>query len=343
MEVAERLEAIAKELGAGKPVEPITVRDFLAWFNTQRRGSFIVWLIREKLAEAGLSTEPNFESAYIDSQLAFRLMSTSPGGDLESVGKIEIEADQHGAQEVDPTYRLSRLEAANRVPVSVCPTATITAAVTIMATNDFSQLPVMTSPRDVKGVVSWSSVGVRFGMGQSPSEVRQAMDEPQEISADASLFQAIPVIVKHQYVLVRGKDQRIVGIVTASDLSLQFQQLSEPFLLIGEIENYVRSFIARAFTREELLAVKDESDAARSVNGVNDLTFGEYLRLIDEPSRWKRLALSVDRRVVCDELDRVRVIRNDVMHFDPDGILSNDLDHLRRVANFLRRLVQVAS
>ncbi len=76
------------------------------------------------------------------------------------------------------------------------------------------------------------------------------MDGHHEIRAESSLFQAIPIIVEHQYVLVRGSDNRITGIVTASDLSLQFQQLAEPFLLLGEIENHIRRILGDNFSTE---------------------------------------------------------------------------------------------
>jgi len=39
-----------------------------------------------------------------------------------------------------------------------------------------------------------------------------------------------------------------------------------------------------------------------------------------------------------DSTDRVRSIRNDVMHFDSDGVLSTDLERLREFAGFLQRL-----
>ncbi len=117
----------------------------------------------------------------------------------------------------DPTYRISKLAAANKKPVSVIPDAPIQEAVTVMLTNDFSQLPVMTNERDVKGVISWTSIGTRLALGKSGTEAKGLMDVHHEIRSDASLFQAIPIIIQHQYVLVRGSDNRITGIVTASD------------------------------------------------------------------------------------------------------------------------------
>ena len=52
--------------------------------------------------------------------------------------------------------------------------------------------------------------------------------------------EAIPVIVEHGYVLVRQIDRKISGIVTASDLSLQFQELAEPFLHVREVELHLQ-------------------------------------------------------------------------------------------------------
>jgi predicted transcriptional regulator len=243
----------------------------------------------------------------------------------------------------DPTFRVSKLAAANRPPVSVQPDSTITEAVTLMMANNFSQLPVISGERNVKGILTWRSIGSRLAVGQRPVVAREAMQRHAEVSADASLFAVIPVIVDHQYVLVRGSDQTIVGIVTTSDLSLQFLQLAEPFLRLGEIENHLRRLINARFRPTELAAAQDPGDAARTIEKAADLTFGEYRRLLEEPGRWSRLGLQIDRVTFIGLLDKVRKIRNDVMHFDPDGIPNGDLEILRNFARFLRTLQALES
>jgi CBS domain-containing protein len=45
------------------------------------------------------------------------------------------------------------------------------------------------------------------------------MEQAHEVRADASIFEAILLIVQHDYVLVRGEHNKITGIVTASDLA----------------------------------------------------------------------------------------------------------------------------
>ncbi len=353
MENTGQLTEIKTKLENGEQVPRVSVREFLSWFGAQRRGVWIVSRIRDGLSEAGLETEPDFESAYIDSTIGFTLPA-----------EVEVDAEQAPAATIlsaelsatatvsaslsvspsvasvyaDPTYRISKLEAANRHPVSIPPDAELKEAATLMLSKDFSQLPVMTSERDVKGVVSWSSIATRLALGKTGQYVREFMESHKEVEAEASLFQAIPIISELHYVLIRAKDRRISGIVTATDLSLQFEQLSEPFLLLGEIENHIRRIIGKKLSVEELQAAKDQGDDERTVERVADLTFGEYIRLMENPDRWAKIGLPIDRAEFCKQLEKVRRIRNDVMHFDPDGVPPDEKKILRDFAAFLRKL-----
>jgi CBS domain-containing protein len=328
------LANISQQLKNDSQVPTVSKGEFLSWFGTKRRG-LGVGQIRRQLDQAGLETEPDFESARSDAQISFRLKTAkaqTTGASVRGDGAADLETTVFA----DPTFRISKLAAARNKPTSIKPTETIEQAVTLMLSSDFSQLPVMTSARDVKGIISWSSIGSRLALGKSGRYVFELMDDHHEIRSDMSLFDAIPRIVQHQYVLIRGSDNRITGIVTATDLSSQFQQLAEPFLLLGQIENHVRRLIGDKFAPEELRSVARYSE--RVINDVADLTFGDYVRLLENEQRWKKLSLSIDRQEFCTRLDRVREIRNDVMHFDPEGILQKDLEHIRSFANFLARL-----
>lgn len=357
-----RLEGITEQLKAGETPSRVTVRSFLSWFGAQRRGFYKVRAIRAALDGAGLMTDPDFEGAYIDSEIGFRLNHVDGGQTPRTpyYGNVLRSPSFHdngfrwaqessdtvsdvpyiGGAVADPTYRIGKLAAANNAPVYVVPDAALIEATTLMLQNDYSQLPVMQDQRNVKGVISWKSIGSRLALGCSGSAVRDYMeaDNPTVVSADDSLFTAIPAIVEHEYVLVRSSEKRIVGIVTTSDLSLQFRQLAEPFLLLGEIENHIRRLIDRKFTAEEIRAACDPDDSERQVETVADLTFGEYLRLLEQPDHWTTVGLELDRRVFLKQLERVREIRNDVMHFDPDPIAAEELSLLRRCAQFLQGL-----
>ena len=168
--------------------------------------------------------------------------------------------------------------------------------------------------------------------------VRECMDPAKIITSESSLFEAIEIITKHEYVLVAAQDRTICGIVTATDLSQQFRDLAEPFLLIGECENLLRRIIHGKFGSEELSEARDPNDSKRVVEGVADLTFGEYVRLLEEPGRWNKLKLSIDRRKFIGWLDRVREVRNDLMHFDPQGVDPEAMKSLREFVRFLQEL-----
>lgn len=344
-----KIPEIAESLRRGEEVSPISVREFLGWFfGTQRRGRWIVGYIRNQLDISGLKTNPDFESTYLGAELRFELVPGSPERDIDALPMQPDTVDSvtmgdHVEVRTahvydDPTYRISKLAAANRKPVSVKPDASVSEAVTLMMTNDFSQLPVMTNEREVKGVISWKSIGSRLVLGIPLDHVRDAMDSYAEVGADASLFSVIPLAAEHDYVLVRATDQKISGIITTSDLSLQFNQLSEPFLLLGEIENHLRVMADSKFNRSELETARDPADSGRQVGSASDLTFGEYQRLLEDPRKWQKLSVNIDRVVFIKRLEDVRCIRNDVMHFDPDGIDGEDLDELRDFAKFLRGL-----
>ncbi len=235
----------------------------------------------------------------------------------------------------DPTYRIGKLESANIAPISVAPDATLAQAVTLMLYHDYSQLPVVQSEFTLKGAISWKSIGRTLSLGLTCDTVRNCLEEATVISSDTSLFAAIPTIVEKEYVVVKDTRNKIVGIVTTTDLSLQFRQLAEPFLLLGEIENHLRRLSDGKFSQPEVASVKDATDTERNINDLSDLTFGEHIRLLEKPERWAALGLKIDRSVFVKHLKDVREVRNSVMHFDPDGVAPEELTSLRQ---FLTRL-----
>lgn len=141
-----RLYDIARALNSGETVPPTTVRTFLSWFwGTQRRGRWIVSHIRQELERAGLVTVPDFESTYLDAEIKFSLPPEPQAIDTKDVvtvsGSIQVitstEIKIPSFTFADPTYRISKLAAANKAPTSVSPDATLTETVTIMMANDF--------------------------------------------------------------------------------------------------------------------------------------------------------------------------------------------------------------
>jgi len=326
-----------------------TVRELLRRFNFERRGVFKVQRVRHELAQEGLRTDPDFVQVWIDAPIAFRLVDQPQL--IEEVTVVTAVGTCASVDEfvqaaistvVDPTYRVNRLEAANQALVVLSPNDDIARATTLMMAHDFSQLPVMSGERNLRGMITWKTLGMRLALGTVPANVQEAMEEPSVVGEDSSLFAIIPLIIEKDYVLVRRRDQTYSGIITTADLSGKFHELAEPFLLLGEIENHLRILLDGRFTLAELQSAKDPGDVERLVESAADLTLGEILHLLENPESWEKLRVRLDRREVIARLGQVKNIRNDVMHFDPEGIGPADIVTLRVFARFIRDIRRTA-
>jgi CBS domain-containing protein len=255
---------------------------------------------------------------------------------------VKDSADVDGAAPTDPTFRIGRLPAANKKLVVVNQNDWLTKAISFMLKHDFSQLPVMQGEREVKGMITWKSIGSRFAFGCKCDLVSDCREDAQVVNSDRTLFGSIPTIVEHGYVLVRDRvDRKITGIVTASDLSLEFQLLSEPFLLLREIELHVRKLLAGKIGGEDFGALANDAPPMPTPKNIAELTFGQYVRLVQHPKIWPKLNLKIDPGVLANLLEEVRLIRNDVMHFDPDPMTGDELDKLKQAVNFMQRIQEL--
>jgi hypothetical protein len=370
MEIPWKIQHAAERLKEGHRVNRITVRDFLRHFGAERRGATKVEEIQAILHSLDLQTEPDFVTAWIDEPIWLRLkgsvppkenatehvanladedfvLGSTPSAVEQAVEQSEsapysAEASAQGESSdqdtSDPTFRIGRLPAANKTLVTVNENDDVRRAITLMLQYDFSQLAVMQGEREVKGVITWKSIGLRKAFGSQCDRVGDSQERATIVDSDRTLFDSIPLIVDNGYVLVRQQDRRISGIVTASDLSLQFQALSEPFLLLREIELHIRQIIKDKVTADDLSLLNQQSPPSRPLQDIEALTMGEYVRLFEHPQIWQKLNLSIDRVVVTKLLDDVRKVRNDVMHFDPDPMTPEDLAILKRAVRLMQEI-----
>lgn len=82
--------------------------------------------------------------------------------------------------------------------------------------------------------------------------------------------------------------------------------------------------------------MRDPADAGREVRNVSDLTFGEYIRLLEAPENWDKLRFNLARPQFVARMAEIRRIRNEVMHFHPDALSVADLAVLRDTVRFLQ-------
>ncbi|MDP2355084.1 MAG: CBS domain-containing protein [Beijerinckiaceae bacterium] len=343
------LEQIKQDVVDGK--EPTrSVRELLRWFGAYRRRAGVVERVNAELEAVGLRTDPHFTTVWVDAPVTFRLIEEAAPFDAAAPLPVtdapsDPPADRGIIDALPDTAHLVRmLEAANRKVISVNPQDPIETAITLMLAHDYSQLAVMTGPRELKGAISWKSIGSRLSQRNELKQVLDAMEVAAEVRDSDSLFEATKTIIQQDYVFVRANDRTITGIVTATDLSEQFQGLSEPFLLLGRIENQIRRMIQNAFDVGTLRDACDERDPDRkaTLTQVSQLTFGEYQHILEKEANWAKFGFVACRKTFCKELDEVRKLRNEIMHFHPDVIEGRDFEQLRRFSRLLEQLEKLS-
>ena len=342
---ATNIDEAVKKAKGGESVT-ITPRQLLSWVGASRRGTNVVSQLRRKMDEAKVTTEPNFEEVYIDAEIELK---KSPARKATAAKKetgragVDVGSEMGEGQSddnVEPAHRISRLQAASRMPIMVNPTDSIRLAITLMLQNEFSQIPVKKGPNKIAGVVSWRSIcqGLHFSNGCT--KVEDCIERHYEVQNSASLFEVIQLVTRYDCVIVMNQAGQVTGLITNADISQEFRNLSEPFLLLGEIENALRRLIDRQFSREDLQSACDPEQPNRNIQSSSDLTFGEYLRLMENPANWDKLQLPLERSHIVNQLEIIRKIRNEVMHFDPDPLDDQSIDALRSSARFLSGLLE---
>lgn len=307
------------------------------YLGYSRRGWKVIETVNKMLDEYDVLCEPEFGSAWFYGQI-----------EIKPKPKVGSGINHDDTEETDPTPRLSLLKAANLNKIkeagegngliSVTRDTSLSEAITLMLFNDFSQLPILSGQRDVDGIISWKSIGRALALGATCERVSDCKDEVVILNFDEPLFDAVKYVLEKDFVLVRQKDRTISGIVTMTDIGEQFISMAEPFLIIEQIENHIRKILDQKFSTEELNMQQTYEEKPKEIKSLADLTFGQYIKIIEDPKKFDKLKVNIDRALLTNKLDEVRKIRNDVMHFDPDGITDESLELLRQTVGFLHTL-----
>ena len=228
-----------------------------------------------------------------------------------------------------------------RTLVSVLPDAELGTATELMTSNNYSQLAVMSGPseREVKGAISWKSIGPSCISGTSSEKVRDFTTPCEIVSADSPIFEKAQIIADHDFVLVKDVQDRISGIVTASDLTVAFRDLFEPLHLSGAAELGVRRIFLNAnFEPTELqdALLRQESKGKAPVD-IGQLSLGHFNQLLKDDEFWNRLSVTgADRRSFRRCLSKLSLIRNSVMHFRRRKLNDEDMGFLRRFSDLIK-------
>jgi predicted transcriptional regulator len=322
MDVRQDFLEIIKEIQENRDKEfNMSPREFLSYFHCEKRTKGNTARIDNFLNSKNLETEPHYSSVWIDGTV-----------------KLKHKARARSKSDRDPILRISILPSANKPPITINRDAKLSEAITLMMMHNFSQLPVMSNPKTVAGLITWEKIGNGITNGISSNEVKDFLKtHVVKLELDTPLLEAIRTVIKEEIVIVLKKDKSLSGIVTITDISSQFFTLTEPFLLLEKIENLIRLLLDEKFLLEDLVSVCFDGEKAEFID---DLNFGQYIRLIEKETNWQKLNLSIERVPFIKQLDKIRNIRNDIMHFDSEGITIEQREDLNNMANFLYELIK---
>jgi CBS domain-containing protein len=330
--VHERLREARKRADSGEP-EEISVRELLTLWGVTGRGDQIS-RIEADLENHGLTTSPNFRKVTLDATV--RLLTA--GGEPEDVvtseeGSAAALADEDGAEDQTVGLTVGNLASALGGVTWVSPNASFEEAITKMLLNDFSQLAVLSGPRDLRGAVTWQTIAHARHV-KAGAKLCDAIDEnlAEVVRYDKELIDILPILQRVGFVFVRDLERKIAGIVTTADVAAVYGDMAMPFFQIGELDRSLRRIIARNFAIEEVAAL-----CGRAVHSFDELSMGEYQRVLENGEIWTRLGWPLDRGVFIERLSEIRKIRNDVMHFNPDAPPPGTIEKLRKLNTLLRQ------
>jgi CBS domain-containing protein len=321
----EWLKEARARADAKNPVE-MAVRDLLARWDTQADGTTLYQRIDADLANHGLTTSPNYRKVSMDTTV--RLITQSQ--DAEATGHTSADDEA----EIDVGLTVGNLPSALSGVRAVPPTATFNEAITEMMLNGYSQLAVLAGSHTLRGAVTWQSIA--YARHANPgASFADAIIPAREARYDQELVEVLPDLETWDFVFVRNEKNAVAGIVTTADVVAKYRELSTPFILIGELDQVLRQLVSRTFALEDVTSLCDP-DGSRSVRSFDDLDMGDYQRVLENPERWAKLGWPLDRATFIKRLDDLRLIRNNVMHFNPEPLPPNTVERLRFILKLLR-------
>lgn len=333
------LEVYFADIQKSNKSENITPQNIVRKYGVTRRGWRVNEAVNYLLNKYELNVEPDFADAYFYSDVKISPKPTLPG-------KGEIKKPKY----TDPIPKLGLLKSSNLINIegdndnygliSVRKETSIIEAISLMIQYNFSQLPILSGRSEVYGLVSWKSIGKALSLGKVCEKVADCCEPVEVLKIDEPLLKAVNVILQKEVVLVKDLKNEISGILTATDIGEQFLSLSEPFLIIEQIENIVRQLLDGKLTLEDIEKVLDSTKLEKEIKSLSDLNFGHYVRIIENQKLFEKLKWKIDRVILKNLLEEANKIRNEVMHFQPEAMEAKDLNILRQTLDFLSAILK---
>jgi CBS domain-containing protein len=195
-----------------------------------------------------------------------------------------------------------------------------------MLAAGYSQVPVVDNGT-VRGLFSFGTlarvVATEPKFELHTLEVGDVMESVPFVSVRDSLHSVLPMLEERETLLV-GSPSSLQAVATPSDALRYLYRLSKPFVLIGEIENALRSLIEMRTPGDVLNSCIDNSIRKmyeaqdRSVpERLDEMSFEDLRSIVTSGKNWEFFqgTLGNNRALISSKLERIRVLRNKVLHF----------------------------
>ncbi len=334
------LEDARAEAEAGRPRE-LTVREFIKQWGLDDRDRTANLQIDADLANHGLTTVPDFRAVSLDKSIRMVVLPQDGGGSTSETPAGSDAGEPTPAdvseESVDIGLTLGNLLPDDMSLVWVSPTASFEQAITALEVDDFSQIAVLATPYTVDGAVTWESIAKAKHRNPAAtfSDAIDRSARDRVFDYGTRLLDVLKTLQQHGFIFVRDEKKKISGIITAADVVRKYDETATPFFLIGEIDQELRLLIQNTFDEE---TVRQACTSARlSFKAFDSMSISQYQAVLNNENCWKQLSWPLDRQTFIARLDKLRKVRNNVMHFNPDPVRPKDVQKLR---NFLRLIRQ---
>lgn len=294
----------------------ISIRELIGHWGARGRGRNLIAAVSEDLNGMGFEVDPPLDTGTLDTRVSIRNATsvtalTEPDDHLLTLARIPA-ASFALANRDDPA-----------LPGLVEPGTPLADATAMMLRYDYSQLLVVddVARRNLVGVVSWKAYGSARLRREDPQTVADILQPATPVDLHSDLFSNVGPVVKYDFVAVTYQG-KLAGIVTATDLTEQFEDLAVPFLAVGRCERELKRVARAKFT-----AVSDED--------IDRAMLGQLQRMYD--AHWEDLGWSISREAFNAWIDSTRELRNKVAHFDDkDQDLKSSVRTVHQLASWLR-------
>ncbi|MER6991693.1 CBS domain-containing protein [Saccharopolyspora hirsuta] len=331
--VHERLREARDRAEAHDP-DRISVRELLKFWGAEDRGDQVSQ-IEADLANHGLVTIPSFRAVTLDSVVSLTIPPDDADGAAiaqeSEIGDLQVAVNDEGDDDLNVRLTVGNLSPLSGVE-SVGPNSTLEEATTKMLLNDFSQLAVLSGPRNLRGAVTWRSIAQALQQNPSASVADAINSHVEVVAYDRDLFEILPVLQQREFVFVRNESKAIEGIVTTADVAHRYGEMATPFFQLGELDQTLRWILSRTFDMETIQPL-----CARPIESFDKLSMGDYQRILENKDLWEKLGWPLDRSSFIARLEEIRLIRNKVMHFHPDPVSEDAVDKLRKFTSLLHQ------